>query len=75
MIILFIKEAHKSEKNNYKTVKLYKEALQRVKMLIDSEVQSNQRMSVLTTKFVFIIDQVIQSFILTFFDSKIVFNL
>jgi hypothetical protein len=40
------------------TVKLYKEALQRVKILIDAEVQSHQRMSTLTTKFVFIIDQV-----------------
>ncbi len=47
-----------SGKNNEASVKLYKEALQRVKILIDSEVQSHQRMSTLTTKFVLIIDQV-----------------
>ncbi|CAB3997214.1 tetratricopeptide repeat 19, mitochondrial isoform X5 [Paramuricea clavata] len=56
-LIKIAQESHSSGKNEV-TVKLYKEALQRVKILIDAEVQSHQRMSTLTTKFVFIIDQI-----------------
>ncbi|XP_028395278.1 tetratricopeptide repeat protein 19, mitochondrial-like isoform X1 [Dendronephthya gigantea] len=51
-------ESHNSGGKPELTIKLYKEALQRVKTLIGSEVKSHQRMSILTTKFVFIIDQI-----------------
>ena len=57
-----MQEAHTSGTNNEVVIKRYNEALQRVKILIDSEVHSHQRMSTLTTKFVFIIDQVINLF-------------
>lgn len=52
-----LQESHHSG-NNEITLRRYKDVLAKVIVLIDSEINSHKRMSKLTTKYAFIIDQV-----------------
>ncbi|XP_046846717.1 tetratricopeptide repeat protein 19, mitochondrial-like [Xenia sp. Carnegie-2017] len=61
-LIHFAQESQSNKSRTEYSIQLYMKALQRVKTLIESEVKSQRRMNILTTKFVYIIDQLANLF-------------